>query len=268
LKSQGANLKKYIKNLLLKFNFEIVRHSVIEELRSHKIYYQNAKDDMSLLQSLPNNTVSQVVNLLGKSKAQLRQDIFVLSHLNFKKNGYFIEFGATNGISLSNTYLLESEFDWNGILAEPAKCWHKDLKNNRKCEIEQKCVWIDSSSTLIFNEVFNAELSTINLFSDNDHHSKSRKIGECYEVNTISLNDLLKKYNAPNLIDYLSIDTEGSEFQILEKLDFSKYSFNVITVEHNFTPMREKIFNLLTKYGYNRKYEELSKWDDWYVRCN
>jgi FkbM family methyltransferase len=259
-------LKKLLKNLLLQFNFEIVRHSVIEELRSHKIFYQNAIDDLKILQTFPNKHASQIVSVLDKSKAQLRQDIFVLCHLNFKRNGYFVEFGATNGISLSNTFLLESEFSWHGILAEPAKCWHSDLEKNRKCNIEHKCVWTDSHTNLVFNEVRNAELSTIHHFSNSDHHSIQRKIGEFYEVSTISLNDLLEKYNAPYQIDYLSIDTEGSEFQILEKLDFSKYSFGVITCEHNYTPMRDKIFDLLTKHGYIRKYEEISKWDDWYVK--
>ncbi len=261
-------MKNFIKNTLLKFNLVILRISVIEEQTSKILECQKAKDDLQFLEFLPNKHASQIVNLLKKSHAQLRQDIFVLSHLNFKNNGYFVEFGATNGISLSNTFLLETQFGWSGILAEPAKCWHIDLENNRNCNIESKCVWIDSHSTLTFNEVSNAELSTIKLFSDNDHHSKSRETGKCYEVNTISLNDLLEKYKAPKHIDYLSIDTEGSEYQILENLNFSKYSFRVITCEHNFTPMREKIFNLLTKNGYVRKYEELSKWDDWYIKIN
>ena len=77
---------------------------------------------------------------------------------------------------------------------------------------------------------------------------------------------ILDKYNAPEIIDYLSIDTEGSEFEILKNFDFGKYKFNVITCEHNFTPVREKIFKLLSENGYLRKYSDLSKWDDWYVR--
>ena len=266
LNQMTATLKNSIKKILLKLNLEIIKHSEVEELKSQKLIYQMANDDLQLLQILPREYASQILNFLSKSQSQLRQDIFVLSHLGFKKNGYFVEFGATNGIALSNTYLMETEFGWSGILAEPAKCWQSELQINRKCNIENKCVWSDSNSILTFNEVFNAELSTIDLFSNNDHHSALRKKGECYEVNTISLNELLEKYNAPIQIDYLSIDTEGSEFQILEKLDFSKYSFGVITCEHNYTPMREKIFDLLTKHGYLRKYEEFSKWDDWYVK--
>ena len=67
-------------------------------------------------------------------------------------------------------------------------------------------------------------------------------------------------------IDYLSIDTEGSEYIILSNFDFTKYSFSVITCEHNFSPMREQIYSLLSKHGYISKYQNLSKFEDWYVK--
>ena len=119
----------------------------------------------------------------------------------------------------------------------------------------------------MFNQTNEAELSTIDRLSDADLHKASRKNGTKYEVNTISLADLLKKYNAPRQIDYLSIDTEGSEYDILSHFDFSEYNFQIITCEHNYTPMREKIHTLLLQKGYRRVFEELSLFDDWYV-CN
>ena len=84
-------------------------------------------------------------------------------------------------------------------------------------------------------------------------------------VNTISLIALLKKYNAPKEIDYLSVDTEGSELDILSAFDFNEYRFNCITIEHNFTENREKLKFLLEQNGYKRVFEHLSKWDDWYI---
>jgi FkbM family methyltransferase len=210
------------------------------------------------------NLISNPENI----KSQLLQDIMVLKMLDFKKNGYFIEFGATNGFELSNTYLLEKQFGWNGILAEPGKVWQKDLRINRNCNIETDCVWIDSSSILTFNEVDFAEFSTILDFSDSDGNSNNRRNGTTYQVKTISLNDLLEKYNAPKEIDYLSIDTEGSEFDILNSFDFTKYKIKIITCEHNFSPQREKIYKLLLQNGFERKYSELSKWDDWYFNMN
>jgi FkbM family methyltransferase len=203
--------------------------------------------------------------LTAKSKAQLGQDMFVLAELGFKKDGYFVEFGATNGVDLNNTYLLEKEMGWKGILAEPARVWHDALKANRNCHISFDCIWSQSHEELEFNEVNAAELSTINNFSGNDEHAKTRETGNTYNVYTISLLDLLKKYNAPKEIDYLSIDTEGSEFDILNAFDFDAYKIKVITCEHNFTPMREEIYKLLTSKGYKRKHTEFSRFDDWYV---
>lgn len=207
-------------------------------------------------------------DLASKSKAQLKQDMFVLVELDFKRDGYFVEFGATNGVELSNTYMLEKEFGWDGILAEPARVWHDALKANRKCHVHHDCVWSKSGEVLEFNEVDAAELSTIDTFSGVDEHAKTRTSGKKYLVKTISLLDLLKKYNAPKDIDYFSIDTEGSEFDILSAFDFDAYNIKVITCEHNYTPMREKIFQLLSSKGYTRKHTGVSRFDDWYVINN
>ncbi len=204
--------------------------------------------------------------LLAKSRSQLRQDIFVLYELNFKRGGYFVEFGATNGVDLSNTYLLEQEYGWQGILAEPARLWQADLAANRRARVETKCVWKTTGESLVFNEAKAPELSTINAFSSADVHARAREGGDTYSVETISLLDLLEKHGAPREIDYLSIDTEGSEFDILEGFDFDKYHIRVVTCEHNYSPMREQLHALFVRNGYTRKYEQVSQFDDWYVK--
>ncbi|OZI61159.1 FkbM family methyltransferase [Bordetella genomosp. 11] len=257
-------LKHALRSTLRKFDIGIGRYSTIEKL----IKDSTATHDVEILLQLPEETALQRLKYLRKSKAQLRQDLFVLSSLGFKTNGYFVEFGATNGVDLSNTYLMEKEFGWSGIVAEPARIWHDDLKNNRDCSIETDCVWKDSASVLQFNEVESPEFSTINSYSDKDLHKKYRETGKTYDVKTISLNDMLRKFGAPKQIDYLSMDTEGSEFDIISHFDFSEYSFRVITCEHNYTPMREKILELLARQGYQRVYQDLSLFDDWYVKTD
>lgn len=201
----------------------------------------------------------------GEAKGQHRQDVFVLSELGYKQNGYFVDFGATNGKDISNTWILEKVFGWTGILAEPGKNWHEDLFRNRNCHIDTHCVWRETGPVLTFNETPVPDLSCIDEFSSHDMWARSRVAGKRYSVDTISLVDLLDKYNAPRVIDYLSIDTEGSEFDILSTFDFDKYQFRVITCEHNYTPQRESIYQLLTSNGYVRKYVEISNVDDWYV---
>lgn len=178
----------------------------------------------------------------------------------------FVEIGATDGVVLSNSFLLEKFFHWDGILVEPAKKWHHALQENRSCNICHDCAWSESNHTLTFNEVPIGELSTLHTFSGNDTHAKNRKKGIVYPVKTISLNDLLVKYEAPAHIDYLSIDTEGSEFDILSTCDFNRFHFSVITCEHNYTESREKIYRLLTQNGYKRILTQLSQFDDWYVK--
>ena len=83
-------------------------------------------------------------------------------------------------------------------------------------------------------------------------------------LNTTTLTDLLNKYNAPTIIDFLSLDTEGNELNILKGIDFNKYKFRYMSVEHNYKePLRSNIRNFLTKKGYTF-YKE-NQWDDDYV---
>jgi FkbM family methyltransferase len=199
------------------------------------------------------------------SKSQIFQDLFVQYVLGEKRNGFFVEFGATNGVELSNTYLLEKHGGWSGILAEPAKCWHEDLKRNRSCTLDFRCVWDKNDEQLQFKEASAAEFSTIESFESNDLHAKTRADGQVYTVTTITLNSLLQGHQAPAEIDYMSVDTEGSELKILSAFDFDRYKVKVITVEHNFTADRAAIHSLLSSKGFTRKFEAFSFWDDWYV---
>ncbi len=197
------------------------------------------------------------------SASQLNQDLMVLHVLNKKKNGFFVEFGATDGKDKSNTYLLEKEFGWTGILCEPSVKWHNKLSSNRSCIIDHRCVWSASNQNLLFCDTKNAEFSSINQFVNFDMHK--RDAANSYIVRSVSLNDLLMEHQAPSYIDFLSVDTEGSEFEILKSVDFSKYSFGIISVEHNFTSNRELIASLLISKGYKNIYPTFSRFDDWYV---
>lgn len=201
-------------------------------------------------------------------KGQLCQDLFVLYALNWKRGGFFVEFGATNGLDLSNTYLLEKDFGWNGILAEPANIWHTQLKKNRSATLDFDCVWKESGQSLEFSVAEIAEFSTIASYVQSDAHKKSRKNSCSQSVTTVSLNDLLERHDAPSVIDYLSIDTEGSEFEILNALDFNRFTISVITCEHNFSSNRKKIYELLVHNGYKRVFQGLSRWDDWYIHSS
>jgi FkbM family methyltransferase len=254
-------IKKLIKRFLGRLGYVMLKQATLDRLTLG----QGRVHDFAFLSALPRSQAGELLELLGESQAQLRQDLFVLSELGFKRNGFFVEFGAASGRELSNTWLLEKRFGWNGILAEPAPCWHRVLAENRTCAIDHDCVWKNTGETLQFLEADDAEISTLAAHQTSDAHAAFRQSARSYTVRTISLLDLLSKHGAPAEMDYLSIDTEGSELEILEAFDFDRYRFRVITCEHNHTAAREKIHSLFTAAGYVRKYQEISQFDDWYV---
>ena len=198
--------------------------------------------------------------------SQYSQDIVVLALLNFKRNGYFVEFGAADGIYLSNSYMLERDYDWSGIVAEPARGFHNQLTFNRNCEVDLRCVTGEGNQYIDFEECADGILSTIQKYSSADGHKRVRK--SIYPVKTVSLQSLLEEHNAPKFIDFLSIDTEGSELEILSKFFPSSYEFGIILVEHNFSENRDHLYNLLTSNGYWRVFTHIKTIDDWYIHSS
>lgn len=205
----------------------------------------------------------------GKSKSQILQDLWVSYELGEKREGFFVEFGATNGVVNSNTWLLEKKYDWKGILAEPNPVWHAMLAKNRGAAIDHRCVDATTGKTVTFltTDGSDPELSAIAEFAGGDHFAEVRAKGTAIQVETVSLNDLLSKYKAPDEIDYLSIDTEGSEYAILSQFDFSRYVVNLISVEQN-RHTEPQIETLLKDQGFDRVFKEFSQWDGWYVRAD
>lgn len=235
-------------------------------------YSISSKTKRSLiLRTWPRNSadsisIAQEKKLLGKSKSQLGQDILALSVTGLDKPGYFVEFGAANGIALSNSHLLEKHFGWSGILCEPSTGWHETLHKNRGCVIDTRCVHSATGEKISFSENYLGELSAITAYAEPNASGIIKRTISSYEVETVSLLDLLKSHNAPKFIEFLSVDTEGSEFEILKNFDFLSYRFGAICVEHNFGQTRQKINRLLVKNGYLQVHADLSGFDDWYVQ--
>lgn len=200
-----------------------------------------------------------------QSRSQILQDLWVCFELGEKRNGFFVEFGATNGLKNSNTWLLENAFGWTGILAEPNPVWHSELKANRTSHIETQCVYAKSGEVVPFiaTDDTDPELSGIANFSESDHFASVRRRGTIIEVPTISLDDLLDKFSAPRTIDYMSIDTEGSELNILSSYSF-KHQFRLISVENN-KKNEGALDALLHDKGYIKVFPKFSQWDSWYV---
>jgi FkbM family methyltransferase len=206
--------------------------------------------------------------LVDLSYSQLFQDLWVLYMHGTEQPGFFVEFGACDGLVLSNTALLELKYGWSGILAEPNPRWHADIVRNRKCNICFEGITGGEKETeILFDVEDRPELSRVGDIVPLDNHEASGARSKAKEirVNCSSLNTLLDRYNAPEAIDFLSIDTEGSELDILESFDFSQWKVRLIAVEHaGDEAKRKSIFTLLSSKGFLRWDMEVSRWDDWY----
>jgi FkbM family methyltransferase len=201
-----------------------------------------------------------------QSRSDLLQDLWVLYETQDLRGGVFVEFGAADGLSGSNSHTLEAHYGWRGLLAEPARSWHAELAKNRSCLIDHRCVTDRTGDRVLFRDCAERPLSTIEAFRSADRFGRKRAGARRYEVDTVSLNDLLTEHGLGR-VDYLSVDTEGSELMILSAFDFERFRPRVITVEHGYDPdRRARLHELLTSRGYRRRHEALSQIDDWYVR--
>ena len=200
--------------------------------------------------------------------SQIGQDVEVVTFYKNKENGFFLEIGASDGIRLSNTYLLETKYNWKGICCEPIPSRFEKLVVNRPNSICYKeAVYNQSGLTLTFDIAHNFDmLSGISEHIDR-HKSRVDANKTSIQVQTISLLDVLQKANAPSFIEYMSLDTEGSELEILKHFDFEKYTFGLIDVEHNYVePRRTDIKNLLLSNGYI--YKGQNQFDDMYKHAS
>ena len=201
--------------------------------------------------------------LIHGSHGQILQDVMCGLLLEEKTNGYFVEIGVGDGIHYSNTFMLERDLNWKGILAEPARMFHDSINKNRRSTLAKFAVTEKTGQVLEFEEDGHfGELSGLT----GQRTARGQQDITRYEVYTKTLDDLLEENNAPSVIDYLSIDTEGSELGVLAGLNLSKRRINFVTIEHNFDRFRQKAYS---EYFGTKKYQQirpdLSGFDAWYV---
>jgi hypothetical protein len=171
-----------------------------------------------------------------KSNARENQDLIALCLFNCKKGGTYLEIGAQHSVLGSNTYLLETDFNWTGVSVE----WDTHLAGIFNSTRQNKCVCQDAT-TIDYNELIE---SNINIFK-----------------------------NQP--IDFLQLDIEPSAntFKVFQKIDFNKHTFSFITYEHDTydkdNEERKASRKLLEEYGYTRFFSDVChsgiRFEDWYV---
>ncbi|HPJ25957.1 MAG TPA: FkbM family methyltransferase [Synergistaceae bacterium] len=169
--------------------------------------------------------------------SQYGQDKFVAEYLFPEKNrGIFVDVGANDGVTLSNSLFFEKQRSWTGLCVEPLPEIFEKLREAReKAFCENVCV-SQREGTLDFAMVEGGDmLSGIVETMDKRHHRRIEKEKghvAILRLPSLRLQTLLEKYNLDH-VDFLSIDTEGSELEVLHSLDFEKTKVGVICVENN-----------------------------------
>ena len=184
------------------------------------------------------------------------ENFFKNSDGSIMTNGFFIEFGAYDGIKFSNTKILEM-LGWKGICIEPVPHVFTQLQKNRSCVCIQGCI-SDKAGTALFREIIGHEpLSGLSEKYDPRHsdlvENYYRGTSTYYEVPCYCLSKIMLDYNI-NKIDFLCIDTEGGELDILKSLsDEELEKIDVLCVEDNygdpefFKFLQSKNFRFITR---------------------
>jgi len=164
---------------------------------------------------------------LRKFYSQTGQDRWVAEEVfNYKLEGYFLDIGAFDGVFLSNTFWLERFLGWSGICVEADPKTFKMLKRNRRCMCLNACVGRSGE-----NIEFLSGQGPYSGQSTVTHGDYSSARGGRVSLKSTPLSAILEQANAPQVIDYLSLDVEGMEEQVISTFPFDNYHFRCATIE-------------------------------------
>jgi len=161
----------------------------------------------------------------GQLHSQVGQDWLVASLLNCKWNGYFVDLAANDAMALSNSLMLERDFDWDGVCIEANAQYHVGL-SRRRCHQVFAAVGSPTNTLVKFTSrgVFGGIIGNAT-----DNHNGGRGRVETFYL--VALTDILRMVNAPSVIDYLSLDVEGAESMVMKDFAWDNYTISVLTVE-------------------------------------
>lgn len=158
--------------------------------------------------------------------------------------GYYVELGANDGLTQSNSFYFEKYRNWTGLLVEPAphnflKCMENRSPTNRI--VCAACVSFDYPGEFVrmtYSNLMSTSLGLQTDIADPLEHARSgrrflRPREPVFDFGAIArpLNDLLLESNAPKAIDFLSLDVEGAELEVLKGIDHDTFRFKYVLVE-------------------------------------
>ena len=159
-------------------------------------------------------------------------------------SGYFVELGANDGKLASNTYYYENFRNWRGVLIEPAPNLFLQCRENRSAEnhvVCAACVSFDYRDEFVRIVYSNSMSVSLNVESDIGDPRGHAELGRqflrsdetVFEFGAVArtLNSILLEANAPRNIDFLSLDVEGAEIEVLKGVDHKTYRFRYMLIE-------------------------------------
>ena len=190
------------------------------------------------------------------TRSQSGQDDAIIEFFGEKTDGYFLDIGAN---SLGEDTLLLEESGWSGICVEPLEIQFSELSSKRKCICKNICIGDKNGEVdFLMNEGYTSALSGVLEYYCDAHKQriqteKNSMGGQSFLIKREmkTLTTLLDEENAPSHIEVLKIDAEGGEFSILSGIDFSKYTFDLITIEGNYQEEVDRCVSLLSENGYS-----------------
>lgn len=196
-------------------------------------------------------------NKSNPTYSQYKQDLLIDKLLKRKNHGYFVDIGAHDGITYSNSYFFEHVRSYNGVCFEANPVVFETLTNNRTCLTIQGAVGASHDFvTFVKCTGFAEMLSGIKDFRDERHKLRTEEVIQKHggtieeiKVKSINLNQWLQEREIRN-VDFISLDIEGGECEVLKTIDFSKINLSIMAVELNYPESEAHIRSLLRKNGF------------------
>jgi FkbM family methyltransferase len=199
--------------------------------------------------------------------SQFNQDREVERILGQIKTGYFVEAGFYDGVTESNSKHFE-DLGWNGIGIEAVPHLYEKARQSRRCHVINTVLYDVDDAEVVFVDGTCVNRAGHSGVKSDLSSSLADGSGIPFSYKTKTLLSVIRECNAPKTIDFLSLDTEGSEYKILKDFPFDEYHFKVLCIEHNFKePERSQLRELLLSKGYNLHTPDRSvgNYDDWYT---
>jgi len=189
-------------------------------------------------------------NLNKEGESQAGQDRAVAGLLNQHQNGFFVDLAANDATILSNTFALERDLNWGGLCIEANPIYWNRL-SHRKCKVIGAVVAGKDRMQEVkfrFPGVRRAASGGIEREDFDNRASKRRKHhkGPPVDLYTVPLLEVLERFDAPRVIDYLSLDVEGAEHFVMKDFPFDRYTIKTMTVERP----KQELVDLFFANGY------------------